>query len=271
LAGKMSLSEVVRALVDELGILRMFKDEGTVESMARWENVHELLSAISEFGEEHPEGRLEDFLQEVSLVSDIDTFEGTKNAVTLMTLHSSKGLEFPAVFIAGLEEGLLPFYNGMIERQELEEERRLFYVGMTRAQKKLFITRARSRYRYGDLTYASESRFLAEIGESEGIRRNGAAPSRLWPATRHSARRSVVPQRTLADVESHFEDSTSEYESESTGVADVKKGATVDHATFGRGRVIEVSGKGESKKAVVQFDEYGMKTLILKFANLKRI
>lgn len=270
---KISLSELVRSLVDELGILRQFKEEGTVEAMNRWENVQELLSAISEFSEEHPDGRLEAFLEEVSLVSDIDTWEGTRNAVTLMTLHASKGLEFPVVLIAGLEEGLLPFYSNQIDRFDLEEERRLFYVGMTRAQSKLFLFYTRTRYRFGDLTYSTMSRFISEIGEEHLIFQksdNGLAHvrERISPRIPWQARPS--PSRTLADPESYFDDSSQEGNDEFL-IANLKKGEVVQHETFGRGKVIEVSGKGEHRKATVHFDDYGLKNLILKFAHLKKV
>ncbi len=270
---KMSLSELVRSFVDELGVLRLFKEEGTVESMSRWENVHELLSAISEFSEEHPEGRLEDFLEEVSLVSDIDTWEGTRNAVTLMTLHASKGLEFPVVFIAGLEEGLLPFYSSTIEPAELEEERRLFYVGMTRAQSKLYFSFTRMRYRFGELSYAAESRFIAELGEEHiEIRKstNGSSAQSSRPFAGGRSRYKSVAAKTLSDAESYFDGAGPNYESESQVPVDIKKGQVVQHETFGRGRVIEMSGKGDSQKATVHFDDYGLKNLILKFANLRK-
>ncbi|MBI4811480.1 MAG: UvrD-helicase domain-containing protein [Ignavibacteriales bacterium] len=140
LKNELSMSELSRALVDELGILNLFKEEGTPEAMARRENVHELLSAISEFAAEQPNATLESFLQEVSLVADVDEWDNEFNAVTLMTLHSAKGLEFPIVFITGLEEGLLPYYNSSLDTVELEEERRLFYVGITRTMNKLFLS-----------------------------------------------------------------------------------------------------------------------------------
>jgi DNA helicase-2/ATP-dependent DNA helicase PcrA len=270
---RMSLSELTRALVDELGILKQFKEEGTIEAMNRWENVQELLSAITEFSEENPKAELEDFLQEVSLVSDIDSWEGGRNAVTLMTLHASKGLEFPVVFVAGLEEGLLPFYSNMIDRSDLEEERRLFYVGMTRARERLFLSFARVRYRFGDLTYTTASRFLSEIGpelmEGSIAVREEPVVSRGF-GQRNGKARIFSRNRSLADTESYFEDATPDYESEAQEVLEVKKGQYVHHEAFGRGKVIEVSGKGDSRKATVQFDEHGLKNLILKFANLKR-
>ena len=271
---QMSFSELSRSMVDELGVLRQYKEEASVESMNRWENVQELLSAISEFHDTRPDATLEQFLEEVSLVSDIDTWEGTQNAVTLMTLHSSKGLEFPIVTIAGLEEGLLPFYSNTIDRADLEEERRLFYVGVTRAQKKLYLMHARMRYRFGEPSFPSSSRFLAEIGtenvelvESKGGRRA------FEPSNGDSF--DQRPQRTprggkaKGDDEGYFKDPIPDYESESQEALEVKRGSIVVHETFGRGKVIEVKGSGDAKKAVVHFDEYGVKNLILKFARLK--
>jgi DNA helicase-2/ATP-dependent DNA helicase PcrA len=242
--------------------------------MNRWENVQELLSAISEFHDTRPDAKLEQFLEEVSLVSDIDTWEGTQNAVTLMTLHSSKGLEFPVVVIAGLEEGLLPFYSNTIDRMDLEEERRLFYVGVTRAQRKLYLTHTRMRYRFGEPSYPSSSRFLTEMGsenvemvESRGSKRafepsNGDSFDQRPRQTRREAK-----SRTGDD--GFFGDPIPDYESESQEMLEVKRGSLVLHETFGRGKVIDVKGSGDAKKAVVAFDEYGVKNLILKFARLK--
>ena len=271
---QMSFSELSRSMVDELGMLRQFKEEASAESMNRWENVHELLSAISEFHDSRPGATLEQFLEEVSLVSDIDNWEGTQNAVTLMTLHSSKGLEFPVVTVAGLEEGLLPFYSNSIDRADLEEERRLFYVGATRAQKKLYLTRTRMRYRFGEPSYPTSSRFLAEIGtenvellESKGSRRT-FEPSG-GDGFDQRPRRTRRGEKTRSGDEGYFGDPLPDYESESQEVPDVTRGAIVIHETFGRGKVIEVRGSGDAKKAVVQFDEYGVKNLILKFARLK--
>lgn len=270
---KMSMSELARSMVDELGILRAYKEERTTESMTRWENVQELLSAISEFGEEHPDGTLETFLEEVSLVSDIDTWEGSRNVVTLMTLHASKGLEFPVVFIAGMEEGLLPFYATTIERPELEEERRLFYVGITRAERRLYLSKARMRYRFGDLLFTSSSRFLSEIGpehlavvEPKAVRHSYDAPS--IDRHRQSLRERPAPPIHRKE-EGHFSDDLPNYEDESQEVFEIKKGTLVKHEMFGRGKVVQVQGKGDAMKATVHFDEYGVKSLIVKFARLR--
>ncbi|MEX1138725.1 MAG: UvrD-helicase domain-containing protein [Bacteroidota bacterium] len=266
----MSFAELTRSMVDELGILRMFKTEGTSESMARWENVQELLSAVTEFQDAGPDATLEQFLEEVALVSDVDSWQGETNAVTLMTLHSSKGLEFPVVIITGLEEGILPFYTSAIDRTELEEERRLLYVGMTRAKEKLILTRTKMRYRFGEATYPGPSRFLSEIGteqvlahESYNTKRvlesghaRGPRPGRGWESRKK-------------EHEAEFADPIPDYESESQEVLEIRRGVLVRHETFGKGKVIEVNGSGETRKAVVHFDEYGIKNLILKFARLR--
>ncbi len=272
---QMSLSELSRSMVDELGILKSFKEEGTAESMARWENVQELLSAISEFSNEQPDGTLEAFLEEVSLVSDIDSWQGTRNVVTLMTLHASKGLEFPVVFIAGLDEGLLPFYSTTIERTELEEERRLMYVGITRAQRKLYLTRTRMRYRFGELTFTSPSRFLTEIG-LEAVQLVESKPGRhvaesLLEGSPWTPQRKKTPARRMHHEKHSVRDEMPNYEEESQEVVELKKGSLVEHEMFGKGKVIQISGRGDAMKATVHFDEVGVKSLIVKFARLKAV
>jgi DNA helicase II / ATP-dependent DNA helicase PcrA len=271
---QMTFSEWSRSLVDELGILSMYKEERTTESMGRWENVQELLSAISEFSNEKPDGTLESFLEEVALVSDIDTWEGEHNAVTLMTLHASKGLEFPVVMIAGLEEGLLPFYSNTIESSDVEEERRLFYVGITRAEQKLYITHTNLRYRFGDVTYPSESRFLHELG-TENVERVGLKPQRQRTAESvfEFNKPELAPRRGAHQTktkEAEFSsDVMPDYESETQEHVELKRGTVVKHEIFGIGRVMVVSGKGDMQKAIVQFEGYGTKNLIVKYARLR--
>jgi DNA helicase-2/ATP-dependent DNA helicase PcrA len=271
---QLTLSELTRSLVDELGILTMFKEERTAESMNRWENVQELLSAISEFYHEKPDATLESFLEEVALVSDIDSWEGEHNAVTLMTLHASKGLEFPVVLIVGLEEGLLPFYSSTIESADLEEERRLFYVGITRAQQKLYITHTNLRYRFGDVTYPSESRFLSELGK-ENVERIGVrlprhrAMTALFDIDKSVSISGRAVRQKKGEENAFFADVMPDYESESQEQFEIKRGSVVRHEIFGCGRVVEVNGKGDAQKAVVQFDSYGMKNLIVKYARLR--
>jgi DNA helicase-2/ATP-dependent DNA helicase PcrA len=272
LRAKVSLSELARSMVDELGILRGYKEEGTAESMGRWENVQELLSAITEFSDEHPDGTLEAFLEEVSLVADIDSWDETRNVVTLMTLHASKGLEFPVVFVSGVEEGLLPFYSNTIERGELEEERRLFYVGITRAQTKLFLSKTQMRYRFGESAFASASRFLSEIGEGKlEVVEGRSGPTAVLPGGKRGMahRPRIVSEQAPASEEKFFADESPDYENDSQESFEIKQGTPVRHEMFGKGKVIRVTGKGDAMKVVVDFDDYGVKNLLVKFARLR--
>ncbi len=268
---KISLSEFARSLVDELGILTMFKEERTNDSMARWENVQELLSAISEFADDQPGATLEQFLEEVALVSDIDSYEETRNVVTLMTLHSSKGLEFPIVVIAGTEEGLLPFYSNSIEHAELEEERRLFYVGITRAKQKLYLSYARMRYRFGEPAYLNLSRFLTEIG-TNNITERRSRSLQTFASNRENGGGRISDRSTVGskvEEDQYHKDYLPDYESESQESVDIRQGAIIRHEMFGKGKIVAVSGKGDARKAVVQFDDYGMKSLMVKYARLR--
>jgi DNA helicase-2/ATP-dependent DNA helicase PcrA len=267
----LSLSEWPRALVDELGFLTSFKEERTSESMARWENVQELLSAITEFAQQGNAATLEAFLEEVSLVADIDRWEGTANAVTLMTLHASKGLEFPVVCVTGLEEGLLPFTSAAFDDVDVEEERRLLYVGMTRAEKRLYLSYAQMRYRFGEASYQTPSRFLAELGDTNVHQ----VALRIPRAAAHvpTLRRPSPPARkqSARPADDHYaSDQMPDYESESQEVLVLKKGMMVRHEIFGRGKVVDLSGTGDNRKAVVDFDQAGLKSLILKFAKLQK-
>jgi len=272
---QMSASELARAVVDELGILRMYKEEQTPEALGRWENVQELLSAISEFVDENKENAaLESFLEEVALVAAVDQMVDERNAVTMMTLHSAKGLEFPVVFIAGMEEGLFPLYQVAPDANELEEERRLCYVGITRAMTKLYLTYTKIRYRFGDVTYPTVSRFLSEINESllekERSRKSYAsaeAISALANARQRyvSSIRNQQPKRTDAFVP----DEEVDYDNHSQEEIRLKVGVYVEHEVFGKGKVTQLSGKGDSAKAVVHFQGVGPKNLMIKFAHLR--
>lgn len=275
LKSQMSASEVARAVVDELGILRLYKDEQTPESLGRWENVQELLSAISEFVDQNKEkATLENFLEEVALVSAVDSMVDDKNSVTLMTLHAAKGLEFPVVFISGMEEGLFPLYQVTPEPSELEEERRLCYVGITRAMKKLYITYTRIRYRFGDVTYPVVSRFLSEIDQSllekESVRRpsfNADVISSL--STSRDRYISSISSKKIEKNDGFTADEEVDYDNETQEEIRLKVGVYVEHEVFGRGKVTQLSGRGDSAKAIVNFQSVGPKNLMVKFARLR--
>lgn len=272
---QMSASELARSYIEETGILTLFKQEASPDSIARWENVQELLSAITEFCRENPGKNLADFLETVSLIADVDKWNDSRNSVTLMTIHSAKGLEFPIVFMVGMEDGLFPLYNGNPENDELEEERRLCYVGMTRAKEKLFMTYTRFRYRFGEGYYPTPSRFFDEIEPGLSIHHkqpktagwnNGASTQKkrrtfLRASSNENAK---YEQKKRKPPEPHFA-----YEDESQVVPQLHTGSLVEHAEFGRGKVLALSGKGEVMKAVVLFDSAGKKSLMLKFARLK--
>lgn len=159
----LSLSQLTLALLDKSDYLRRLKEEGTDEAFSRMENIDELINVMMEFEQGGEEVSLETFLDKVSLVTDVDLYEDKGNRVSLMTLHCAKGLEFPLVFIVGMEDGLLPHHRRGDEIEDLEEERRLFYVGMTRAKEKLFFSRAEKRYTFGVGRANLPSRFLDEI------------------------------------------------------------------------------------------------------------
>jgi DNA helicase-2/ATP-dependent DNA helicase PcrA len=261
----LTLSELARALVDETGILAVLKDENTPESLGRRENIQELVSALSEFTELHPDARLEDFLEEVALVSDVDLADLERNAVTLMTLHSAKGLEYPVVFITGLEEGIFPLAAALEERQGLEEERRLMYVGMTRARERLYLSHATSRYRFGQLSYMVRSRFLDEIDPELLQADSAAASSPEVQRERAQIRQRVRRRERATERESPFPS----YEDESQETVHPRVGVRVFHESFGRGRIVAMEGNGEKARAIVDFETAGKKHLLLKYAQLK--
>lgn len=276
LKGQMSFSELARSLVDETGILRMLKEENTPEATARRDNILELISAITEFADTRAGATLEDFLQEVALVSDVDTAEFGRNAVTLMTLHAAKGLEFPVVFIAGLEEGLLPISLSLDAREQVEEERRLMYVGMTRARQQLYLSHARSRYHQGEVMFSVRSRFIEEIDPLH-LTFRGAAPAGGRSAVPAAAARPRTAGPTPAwrsparpaRTEPHHADPMPDYENESQEQITLHVGLAVTHESFGPGRIVALDGRGAEARAVVDFPSVGRKQLLLKYANLR--
>jgi len=273
LHNQISVSELSRSLIEEIGVLKELKEEGTPESLTRWENIQELLSAISEYADESEEPTLQNFLQEIALVADVDKWDSNKNSITLMTLHAAKGLEFPVVFVAGVEEGLLPMYDSFSNHQEVEEERRLMYVGITRAMQKLYISTTNVRYRYGDVTYPTPSRFLSEIDEKFLVvempkaRSIYAKVQQPYPSVLERKKKSNGSREIIFDDESEQPD----YENESQELISLKSGMRIVHDIFGKGRILALSGRGEEAKATVDFDLVGRKNLILKFARLKPV
>jgi DNA helicase-2/ATP-dependent DNA helicase PcrA len=255
LKDKLSVGELSRALIDELGILRMFKEEATPESLSRIENINELLAALSEFSAENKDAKLEQYLEDVSLVSDIDLYEEDKNVVTMLTIHSAKGLEFPIVFISGCEEDIFPLSNRFSTDATLEEERRLFYVAVTRAKQKVYLSHARSRYRFGEVAYQSRSRFIDELEPSTLKEVNGGIGRK---SNRKSKKEIYYEYFESVDYEDFDQENKS-----------LRPGSRVMHEKFGLGKVTQVVGSGDMQKATVVFEGNNVKQLMLKFAKLK--
>ncbi len=258
LLGQVSPSELTSTLVEELGIIRELKEENTIEAMTRIENIRELLQAIYEFSLNGGEdATLEAFLQQVSLVTDIDKWDDRANAVTLMTLHAAKGLEFPVVFLAGMEEGLFPLSRSIDDPRDLEEERRLFYVGSTRAKDKLYLFWAKNRKRFGE-SRSYKSRFLKEVDKQFVILEES-----------QSIQRERSMQRPASYGSSYGFDSMPNYEDESQEHVELNIGMRVRHQRFGKGTILSLEPSAGGAKLVVNFDLVGRKRLVLPYAKLE--
>ena len=302
-------------IIMKSGISADIYSDKTPESISRQENLEEFLNGISDFVESRrEEGRenevsLSDFLQEVSLLTDLDSNDGEEQSrVSLMTIHSAKGLEFPTVFIVGLEENIFPSPLSTNSKRELEEERRLLYVAITRAEKHCFMTCAKSRWRYGKMEFSAPSRFVRDISSdfmttdsevydegnsysrkpsySSGYQNNRpvATQFKADPKPRivqHTEEKSVDPfserfKRTLSSaggnmrrVSSVIQNTSSAPSSSASG--NLAEGTMIEHERFGVGTVVKVEGTGENTKATVQFKNTGTKQLLLKFAKFKVI
>lgn len=252
---ELSLAELTSTLVDELGILKLFKEENTSDSLVRHDNVQELLNGIAEFTKENPDGTIENFLADVSLVAGIDSMDDEENSITLMTIHSAKGLEFPIVFVTGCEEDIFPLNPKFDSDSNINEERRLFYVALTRAEKKVFVTYARSRYRFGEVAYQSRSRFLDELDETTYEELNGGT-------TRKVGRRRKAYYDEM--YQERYDDDDFNQENRSLRV-----GSRVVHEKFGNGKILQIQGTGDMQRVSVAFEKHGTKHLLTKFANLK--
>ncbi len=255
-------AELARGLLEESGYLDMLAAEGTIEAEARRENLGELLSALDEYGERAgAEASLADFLAEVSLLTDIDEWEEAEPAVTLMTLHAAKGLEFPIVFMTGLEEELCPILREDTDAEALEEERRLCYVGMTRAREELYLARARRRRRWGSVLDRLPSRFLGELPSElvQTIDQLRLDPVARAGSRQRGERRTDAAMAEIPDYENENQDAPTE----------LVPGQEVEHSILGRGRILEVSGTGEQLRLIVAFHDAGTRRLMARYARLK--
>jgi DNA helicase-2/ATP-dependent DNA helicase PcrA len=252
---------LVRQVLEESGMLESLKAERTMEAEGRLENLEEFVGVAEEFDRLNPESGLADFLQEISLYADIDSLEEGQPVITLMTLHNAKGLEFPVVFITGMEEGLFP-HSRSLDEQRLEEERRLCYVGITRARDRLQLSFARSRTLHGGAGYKIPSRFLSEIPKGLVDYRSGSGPvGQAYSATARRASRRSDPAATGGLASSATAGHTAPI-----GLA---TGDRVLHARFGEGVVLGVEPGGIVR---VFFSEQGeQKRLLLEYAPLRRL
>ena len=267
--GTMSLVELAKELLEETGYVKELEAEGTEEAKGRIENIDELLSKIAAYEESVDEPTLSGFLEEVALVADIDSLEESSNYVILMTLHSAKGLEFPYVYMAGMEEGIFPSYMSISAdnpEEELEEERRLCYVGITRAKRELMLTAARQRMIRGQTMYNAVSRFIREIPQE-------------YLENRNKKRSSEKPSNTAkqpAWVQPKESFRAKPYETQSLTVKkasglDYTVGDRVRHIKFGDGTVLEITEGKKDYEVKVEFDTAGIKRLFASFAKLKKL
>lgn len=283
--------EVAMKVAVTSGILKTLKEDDTPEGISRVENIQELLNSLQGFVDEQrqlDEGdpSLNFFLENIALASDLDSGEEDEDKVSLMTIHLAKGLEFPVVFIVGLEENLFPSQMSFNTRQELEEERRLFYVALTRAEEKAYFTYATTRFRWGKIVDGEPSRFLEEISEkhlevlnisfTNSIRNNSGLNSDIFAddfAPRYPKGPNPVYQKSKDPIKSpqNLKPISNAKLANPVGgsVANLKIGDHVLHDRFGKGTVVSIEGDPENAKALINFENEGDKKLLLKFAKLK--
>jgi DNA helicase-2/ATP-dependent DNA helicase PcrA len=267
--------EAANLIAKESGLLRALYDDKTIEGLNRYENVQELLNAIKEFVDntDNEDKSLSAFLQSVALITNIDEDDpDDHDRVTLMTIHMAKGLEFNHVFIVGLEEDLFPSQMMLASRADLEEERRLFYVGMTRARIKLVLSYAITRYRFGRLKSCEPSRFINDI-EPRFIKTTRSAFPKMEDNIMSSTSVNLFSRpygnglKKLVHTQAGKHTPSPDFQPSDT--AGLEKGMKVEHPKFGYGKVIDMDTDGANKKAKVKFDNFGEKTLLLTFAKLR--
>lgn len=291
---KSNAFEIADLVTKKSGLVLELKKDGTPEGISKVENIEELLNGIRDFVEGQKEladakGNLSEFLEDVALATDFDTeTEGDEDFVYLMTIHLSKGLEFPVVFIVGMEEDLFPSALSLNTRSELEEERRLFYVALTRAEQKAILTYTLSRYRWGKLVDAEPSRFIEEMDEKyldyiipkddyvfkpmidKGVFGGYQTPKKVNPPAGSTTKINTAPSQNqlgkLRKINASDANDTTDFSQETIGL---EVGKRVEHARFGYGEVLAIEGKGNDKKALIDFKGVGQKHLLLRFAKLK--
>ncbi|HEX3044451.1 MAG TPA: DNA helicase PcrA, partial [Bacillota bacterium] len=276
-----SVRELTESVLKESGYLADLRSEGTFEAQARLENLDEFLNLTTEFEKESDDQSLAAFLETVALVADVDSYQEDNDTLTLMTLHSAKGLEFPVVFLVGMEEGLFPHNRALIESGELEEERRLCYVGITRAKQLLYLTYAEMRLMYGQLNSSIPSRFLMELPKESIMILKGAASQsenhtkKIGAAERNLELKKTAPSpmgtsnsapKTAAPISKG-----PSVHSRTSDLELIQPGTKVSHPKWGIGTVITKEGTGADAQVKVAFPGLGIKSLILAYANLEKV
>ncbi len=260
----MDVLSLIEKVIKDTGYGEMLdKDaEHDPQGESRKENVGEFLSVAKDYMDSNPDGNLQDFLENVALVSDVDDFESSESKVTLMTLHAAKGLEFPVVFLAGLDEGLFPHSRTLMDPEQIEEERRLAYVGITRAERQLYVTNAVTRTMYGRISAYMPSRFLGEIPPElvEEYKRKSAMPQSRMTSVPGQQRVSILskPVATSLPKKHAVTDSFS-------------KGDKVRHKIWGIGTVLDVIGDGPNMQMKIQFPTKGVRQVVVKYAPLEKV
>lgn len=290
------ISELIKLTLNKTGYVKALENENTIEAESRIQNLEEFLTVAIEFEEQMAENTLAEFLESISLTSDIDNMEESEDTVTLMTLHSAKGLEFPVVFLVGIEEGIFPGYKSIGEIKELEEERRLFYVGITRAMQYLYLTCAKRRTIFGSTSYNQMSRFLKEIPkdlldgyeEIDNEDNNSFKDSNYgWEyGTNYAGKvktykfdnvekipevKGKVGAFQFRTAESFLNSLNKKAGDRQVDITKYKEGQRIYHKKFGEGTINKIEQEGEDYKLDIQFDKVGHKRLMAKFAELEII
>jgi DNA helicase-2/ATP-dependent DNA helicase PcrA len=267
------------------GLVKELFNDKTPEGLARHENVQELLNSIKEFTEtpmSEESGEVGDkglgtYLQQISLLTDADEADDEADVVRLMTIHAAKGLEFPVVFVGGLEENLFPNAMSIHSREDLEEERRLFYVAITRAKKRLYLTYANTRYRFGQLNVNDPSRFLEEIPDQYLERsyvagKNASARPSSWmdgsPFDRMH-RKQTTPSYAVTPARPKVKDHVPSEDFAASETKDLREGQKVEHMKFGFGRIVKMEGASHNPIATIDFEMNGQKKIMLNYARLR--
>lgn len=276
----LTITELTEEVLEKSGYKEELRIQNTLESQARLENLEEFLTVTKEFDKQYanrseeegdaPEDKLSIFLNDLALFSDLDNYEEETTQVTLMTLHAAKGLEFPVVFLVGMEENLFPLSRSLMEESELEEERRLAYVGITRAEEKLYFTNAFSRTLYGRTQYNQASRFVAEI-ESDLLEGTSARPAQ--PIQSNTSRGTFNPKvfKPIYQQAQSTKPAVSTKKETGGDASDWKAGDKVSHKKWGTGTVVRVSGKAKDMELDVAFAQQGVKRLLAAFAPIEKI